>query len=176
MGRHSAVMNLCSSFSLLIGFSLVRTAVAADYPVTVLQDAPLVYYRFSDLPAADTAWNSGSAGAAVQGLYTGTVTHLEPGAVVASGRVAAKFEGTGGRVAAPFHAALNPPAATPFTIEAWVKPTIEGAGNAQCPLFNRHSDGNRQGWVFFQRPSAQGFNFRMYNGAGSAQSVDITGG
>jgi hypothetical protein len=66
-----------------------------------------------------------------------------------------------------------------FTIEAWLRPTIEGAGNAQSPLFNRDPDDNvvnRAGWDFFQRDSGTGWNFRMFNGSGSDKVFDITGG
>jgi hypothetical protein len=74
---------------------------------------------------------------------------------------------------------LNPGGS--FTIEAWLKPTVEGQGNAQCPLHNRAATGldgagDRSGWDFFQRNSSVGWNFRMFNGSGSGKVFDITGG
>ena len=159
-------------------------ASASDYSTTILQDNPLAYYRLADTPPVDVATNSGSLGAAGNGIYFGA-GHRTNGVLVADPNAAASFDGTGVRVAVPFNAALNPAAAQPFTIEAWILPTIEGLNNAQAALFNRHSSGNRQGWVLFQRSSASGgnpngtgygFNFRMYNQNGSSQSIDITGG
>ena len=43
-------------------------------------------------------------------------------------------------------------------------------------MSNRVAAGNRSGWVFFQRDAATGWNFRMYNGVGSALGWDLTGG
>ncbi len=163
------------ALALLLTFG-TGVARAVDYPNEVLADNPLVYYRLNDPVPAETALNTGSAGAAANGSYLNGVLHRQPGALAGDGAAGAGFPGGGARVAIPFTPALNPPASSPFTIEAWVKPTIEGAGNAQCPLFNRHTAGNRQGWVFFQRTSGVGYNFRMYNQNGSTQSVDITGG
>jgi hypothetical protein len=167
----SPVLTTLASLTIFAG-----VARAADYPKEILADNPLLYYRFNDPAPVDAAFNRGIAGLSANGAYLGGVTHRVPGALAGSGSGAAEYLGNGGRTSVPFIPELNPPAASPFTIEAWVKPTIEGAGNAQCPLFNRHSTGNRQGWVFFQRPSAQGFNFRMYDQNGSTQSVDLTGG
>jgi hypothetical protein len=168
----------CLHSSLIVALSavlLVSAAHAADYRSTVLSDNPVAYYRLGDVPPADVAKNTGTLGAAGNGTYIGA-GHRAVGALAGNGNAAASFDGSGARVAVPFNAALNPSASNPFTIEAWVMPTIDGLANAQAPLFNRHSAGNRQGWVFFQRGSGTGFNFRMYNENGSSQSVDITGG
>lgn len=155
---------------------LAATARGDDYSTAVLADHPLSYYRLGDPPTVlSIARNAGSLGAAANGTHIGA-THGYGGAIAGSVNGSTYYDGTGARTVVPFTAALNPPAAQPFTIEAWMKPTIDGLGNAQAPLFNRHSAGNRQGWAFFQRSSATGFNFRMYNENGSAQSVDITGG
>jgi len=74
---------------------------------------------------------------------------------------------------------LNP--AGSLTIEAWVKPAINGVGNAQCPLHNRaatRGDGNGDlsGWDFYQRDSSVGWNFEMFNGVGGNNVFNITGG
>jgi len=159
-------------------WSGAEAARATDnYAAVVFNDHPLAYYRLADAPPPDVASNTGSLGTAGNGVYIGA-GHRVAGALVADPNAAASFDGSGARVAVPFTSALNPPASQPFTVEAWVQPTIDGQGNAQSPLFNRHSPsgGNRQGWVFFQRASATGFNFRMYNQNGSSQSVDLTGG
>ncbi|HTI99068.1 MAG TPA: LamG domain-containing protein [Dongiaceae bacterium] len=156
--------------------SAAGTARATDsYSAAVLNDHPLALYRLNDVAPPDVATNSGSLGATGNGSYVGA-GHRANGALAADSDAAASFDGTGGRVMVPFAPALNPPASHPFSIEAWIMPTIDGLGNAQAPLFNRHSQGNRQGWVFFQRAADTGFNFRMYNENGGTQSIDITGG
>lgn len=66
-----------------------------------------------------------------------------------------------------------------FSVEVWLKPAQEGAGNAQSPLYNRDPNDaspNRAGWDFFQRNSATGWNFRMFNGVGHGTVFDLTGG
>ncbi|HSU53877.1 MAG TPA: LamG domain-containing protein, partial [Candidatus Dormibacteraeota bacterium] len=76
-----------------------------------------------------------------------------------------------------FNGTLNTPAS--FTVEAWLRPTIEGAGNAQSPFFNRDPDDNfpnRAGWDFFQRNSGTGWNWRLFNGNSHDKVFDITGG
>jgi hypothetical protein len=163
----------CLAAALLSAAAVAR---ASDYSAAVAADNPLAYYRLGDAPTTlSTARNAGLLGAAANGTHIGA-THGAFGAIVGSANGSAYYDGSGARTVVPYLAALNPPASQPFTIEAWVKPTIDGLGNAQAPLFNRHSSGNRQGWVFFQRSSGTGFNFRMYNENGSSQSVDITGG
>jgi len=151
-------------------------ASAGDYSSAVLADGPAAYYRLGDPAAAlPAARNSGSLGAGGDGVHLGARRGVG-GAIAGSANGSAYYDGSGARTVIPYTAALNPPATQPFTIEAWVKPGIDGLGNAQAPLFNRRSTNPRQGWVFFQRPSGTGFTFRMYNENGSSQSVDITGG
>jgi hypothetical protein len=163
----------CVVFGLLSAAAVAR---ASDYSAIVAADQPLAYYRLGDAPTTlTTARNAGSLGAAAYGTHIGA-THGAFGAIVGCANGCAYYDGSGVRTVVPYTAALNPPASQPFTIEAWVEPTIDGLGNAQAPLFSRHSAGNRQGWVFFQRSSGTGFNFRMYNQNGSVPSVDITGG
>ena len=88
----------------------------ADYPASVLADGPLVYYRLNEsitTPTYDTATNSGSLGAAGNGLYD-SATHLAAGAIVAQpGNSAVSFPGVG-RMFVPFQAGLN--VAGPFTL------------------------------------------------------------
>jgi hypothetical protein len=154
--------------------------LADSYSSAVLSDSPLAYYRLGDTAPPDIAINSGSLGATLDGSHV-NVAHRYQGALFESLSTSNHFSGTS-RSVVPYHPALNPPASQSFTIEAWLKPTIEGQGNAQAPLFNRHSNGNRQGWVFFQRASAGGtdlgsgfgWNFRMYNENGGNTSINIT--
>ncbi len=68
-----------------------------------------------------------------------------------------------------------------FTIEAWLRPTLDGAGNAQSPLFNTDPNATittkAEGWDFYQRESATGWNFNLYNGDIASSTVfSVTGG
>jgi hypothetical protein len=123
---------------------------------------------------AAVSTNTGSLGAAANGINNGTVTS-GPGAVTAGGDLAAVFDGVAGsNTTIPFQPGLNPAAASPFTVEFWARPTA--SDNDDAPVSNRVSAGNRSGWVFFQRDAATGWNFRMYNGNGSGLGWDLTGG
>jgi hypothetical protein len=124
--------------------------------------------------AATISPNTGSLGAPANGSNADTVT-FGPGAVSAGGDQAAVYDGvTGTKTTVPFQPALNPPSASPFTVEFWAKPVA--SDNDDAPVSNRISSGNRSGWVFFQRAPAVGWNLRMYSGAGSALGIDLTGG
>ncbi|MGC3957785.1 MAG: LamG domain-containing protein [Verrucomicrobiota bacterium] len=156
------------------------------YHNTVTNDRPLVYYRLNETTSlvASAATNSGSLGDAGNGVYTLGVAHQVAGAIVGDSDTAAKFsalnpnsDNGGVPVIVPYNAAFNP--AGSFTVEAWLRPTINGNGNAQAPLFNRDASDalpNRVGWDFFQRDSSVGWNFRMFNGNGTARVFNITGG
>jgi hypothetical protein len=125
------------------------------------------------------ARNSGSLGALGDGTHSANVTLNTPGAVAAGGDLSVGYFGISGstapRTTVPYLSALNPPASSPFTVEFWANPEAEDL-TGPCPLFNRISDGNRSGWVFFQRGSTIGWNFRMYDGNGTNLGVDLTGG
>jgi hypothetical protein len=126
--------------------------------------------------AADAAvsHNTGSLGAAASGINADSVSS-GPGAVSAGDDSSAVYTGaTGSNTIVAFNPALNPPAASPFTVEFWARPTA--SDNDDAPVSNRVAAGDRSGWVFFQRAAATGWNFRMYSGAGSALGWDLTGG
>ena len=160
----------------MIAALLTPLAVADPYSSAVLSDSPLAYYALGNATPTDVAVNSGSLGAALNGTHI-NVQHGSLGALVATPNTAALYNGTA-RTVIPHTAALNPPASQSFTIEAWVKPSVDDlTPDGRAPIFNRHSAGNRQGWVFFQRSdTSAGWNFRMYNENGSTQSINITGG
>lgn len=131
----------------------------------------------TSVTASTVAYNTGSLGAAANGTNADPVT-FGPGAVAAGGDQAAIYNGAGGtNTSIPFQSGLNPAAVNPFTIEFWANPTT-GDGD-DSPVSNRISSGNRSGWAFFQRRDTDpipGWNFRMYNGVGSALGWDLTGG
>lgn len=124
---------------------------------------------------AGTSPNTGSLGSAADGTDSATVTN-GVGVVTAGGTdKSAVYTGVAGSSTnVPYQASLNPGAFSPFSIEFWGNPT--GSDNDDAPVSNRVSAGNRSGWVFFQRAAGTGWNFRMYNGVGSALGWDLTGG
>src|SRR6185295_1663977 len=122
---------------------------AADYPNAILADGPLAYYRFGEnvtAPTFDTIVNSGTLGAAVNGVYPGSVTHPVAGILPANG--AASANGTILSVA--YNAGLNPVGS--FTIEGWLKPTVtNGVGVLTCALASIHAAAPaRTGWLLYQ--------------------------
>ncbi|MDB5322745.1 MAG: fibronectin type repeat, repeat and LamG-like domain protein [Phycisphaerales bacterium] len=146
------------------GISFVCSAIAAAW-LMVSSGAAL---------ATTTSLNTGSLGAAANGVNADPVT-FTTGVVTAGSDSAAVYNNTTGvNTTVPFLSALNPSTASPFSIEFWARPTA--SDNDDAPVANRVSAGNRSGWVFFQRDAATGWNFRMYNGSGSAVSTDLTGG
>ncbi len=163
---------------------LTPVAYADSYATAVAADSPLAYFPLGIPAPPDDAINSGSAGAALNGSHI-NVQHQVPGALVADSNPSNAYNGSS-RTLIPYSADLNPPASGDFTVEAWLRPDIEGLGNAQAPLFNRQSPpgGPRHGWAVFQRASGAvsepsngyGWNLRMYNGIDESTSVDITGG
>ena len=154
---------------------LLPTALHGEnYSSSVLADGPLAYYRFNDPARSVGVHNEGSLGAAGNGSSLNS--HPVGGALAGSTDAAAFYNGTGARTLVPFQQDINPPAGQSFTIEAWFMVTKEVSDSpGPCPLFNRLSSGNRQGWVFFQRSPTTGWNFRMYHGVGSDVGVSVTG-
>src|SRR5688572_16160531 len=159
---------------LLCSLALTATsaAFAATFPDAILADGPLAYYRMGEsvaVPTFDTIVNSGSLGAAGNGIYSGTVTHPVVGILPANG--AASANGT--ILSVPYNAALNPAGA--FTIEGWFKPNVaNGAGVLTCALSSMRAASPRTGWLLYQ--SDTGWNFRMYNGVDANTTISITGG
>ena len=125
--------------------------------------------------AASLSFNSGSLGAIADGTDATGVT-FGPGAVAAGGDMAAVYPESGTVVTTvPWQSGLNPSASSPFTIEFWAFPT--DGDNDDAPVSNRvATQTNRSGWVFFQRPAAEGWNFRAFDGVGSNVGWDLTGG
>lgn len=123
--------------------------------------------------AATVSPNTGSLGSSADGTNADGVT-TGPGAVTAGDDLAVVYPGAfGENTIVPFRPALNPASTSPFTIEFWAQPTA--TDNDDAPVSNRvATTTDRSGWVFFQR--ADGWNFRTYNGSGSAVGWDLTGG
>jgi hypothetical protein len=123
--------------------------------------------------AAAVSFNSGSLGASANGTDAVGVTY-GAGAVASGGDQAAYYSGAGINTVVPFNGGINPASASPFSIEFWAFPT--SWDNDDAPVANRVSASPRSGWAFFQRGETEGWNLRMYNGAGSDYGWDLTGG
>lgn len=126
----------------------------------------------SSASAATTSYNSGSLGAVANGTNSNGVTLNLPGVLAAPGDLAVGYSAA--NTVVPYNATLNPSAASPFTIEFWANPS--GSDNDDAVVSNRTAGSTRAGWVFYQRAAATGWDFRMYNGLGSAAGHDLTGG
>ncbi len=156
---------------------------ADGYGNAVLVDSPLAFYRLGDSLESASAINRIAGSPIGDGSHI-SVTHGVPGIPIEKANPATNYSGRS-RTIIPHTPDLNPPPGQSFTIEAWLRPTEEGSLTAgQAPLYNRKTEGNRQGWVFFQRgsiadttnPDGQGFNFRMYNENSGSSSINLYGG
>lgn len=126
--------------------------------------------------AQTTSFNSGSLGAAGNAINSAGVTLDLPGALAAGNDKAVGYSG-GANTTLAFNSALNPASSSPFTVEFWFNPANDpGDGPGPSPVFNRVSEGNRSGWVFFQRSATTGMNFNMYSGNQSEVGFNLTGG
>ncbi len=166
-----------------------NAARATSYSALVQSHSPSVYLRLGEIaPGADAAVNVGDLRAAGNGAYTPEARHPAPSALAGrgdDGSAAFHSRNTVSQnvpLSIPFSEANNPNAGTPFTFEAWLKPTRDQQGG-QAPVNNRMVGGTgRTGWVIFQRnpnltyPSSEGhgWNFRMYSGNGSGGQDVLT--
>lgn len=135
---------------------------------------PFLLVVAGTLQATTVSYNTGSLGSAADGTNADSVTFVD-GVVATGGDQTASYDGLGGtNTVIPFQPGLNPPSASPFTIEFWASPT--NSDNDDAPVSNRVASGDRSGWAFFQRDANTGWNFRMYDGVGSNLGWDLTGG
>jgi hypothetical protein len=124
--------------------------------------------------APSTSYNTGTLGTAGDGANSTGVVIDQPGAISTYPDYSSTYASPD-NTTVPFRPELNPIASSPFTIEFWAKPTA--SDNDDAPVSNRLGGSvNRTGWVFFQRAAGTGWNFRMYNGNGTALGWDLTGG
>jgi hypothetical protein len=128
---------------------LTSTAVSADhftygaaassaYRTAVLGDSPVSYWRL-DEASGTTAVDQMSANG---GVYEGSPTLSQPGALFGDTDTSTGFNGTSQDAAVPYSAALNTGA---FSVEAWLYPT-GGAGTYRGLMASRAYP---QGWVLY---------------------------
>lgn len=155
---------ISSHFSNGVGIELTSV-----YTSLVSDKSPSLYLRLEEFsPSLAVAENLGSLGEGADGIHTPGLKHQVPGAIRASEDTAAgyhlivKENSDGGYpTILPFDPELN---TSEFSVEAWLRPTIAGNQNAQCPLYNYDpAQMKRSGWVLWQRAPSAGWNFRAYN-------------
>ncbi|HWY30515.1 MAG TPA: LamG domain-containing protein, partial [Candidatus Acidoferrum sp.] len=174
-------------FAIVAPVLMFVATARADYQSTVLADKPLAYYPLNESRpwTPNVATNSGSLGAAGNAVsFAGEVFNV-PGAIAGDSDTAIRFTAIdvnsidgGVPTVIPYIAALN--TSSSFTVEAWLRPTEEGANNAQCPLFNCQASTEDFGWDCYQRASTagtgqQGFEFYMNDNNGNRVG-DAVGG
>lgn len=150
----------------------VLTPGAYDGAVASLK--PLSYVRLNETgaPTLETAANAGSLGATGTGLYRLGATHPVAGALAAGTGTAAQFNGTSSHVLVPYSGMLH---AGTFTFETWVKPGAALTGTTlTTPISGGDFASPRAGWLVYQ--TATNWNLRLYNQAGTATSLEISGG
>jgi len=179
-------------YKALLTIGLTACAISgarADYQSTVLADGPKAYYRLNDDTSRSLVnLNSGTLGAVgngtndLSGVFGGAV-HPFPGAIAGDPDRAEFYDYTT-RTEIPFNAVLNPANNKPFTVEAWLYPATDQANVGMGALCNRWtSNGNRQGWVMYQRASntnnagyagnGLGWEFRMYDDLSTSTRLDV---
>lgn len=176
----SGTQNLTAGGNFLVSTGLDANSATPGPMVLVIKrlsgiedDLAVDDIDFNEFGFETKSYNTGSLGTAADGLNTADVVLDQPGAVKAAGDFSSTYS-AGARTTLPWQDGLNPASNQPFTIEFWARPTA--TDNDDAPVFNRVSDGNRSGWVFFQRDAATGWNLRMYDGTGSNVGWDLTGG
>jgi len=153
-----------------IGFETGQNEFGSTYDADVLAEAPLGYWRLNEATTNSTpAANAGTLGTAVNGTFYSGVAAAQAGPRpasypgFASTNLAVRFNGTSGRIDAPYHASLNPNG--PFTVEFWARPTAT-PGTVACPLSSqRFVNARRDGYLFYQNSSGQ-WEFRLGNANG----------
>jgi hypothetical protein len=160
------------------------SALASDYPTTVLSHNPLAYWRFDETAAApplNIISNYGSLGRVGDGRVILDVGKGEAGVVGSSIRLnnpGVTIGHCGSKVDVPFNSAISRNA--PFTIEFWAKPNALPASDATgiCPITcldpNWYGGANRTGWLFYVNNTGR-WNFRLGLTSGYAANVLGTG-
>ncbi len=140
----------------------VKVPTPGSYEAVVAQTKPLVWFRASetDVPLIVTgsAANTGSSGAAADGVAKFYTSFQQPGALVGDANKSASFAGAQA-IDVPFDAALN---TADFTVEVWAK-TATIANGARSPLYNRGA-ALGDGWLFFANNGSPVWTFRTYTG------------
>ena len=130
-------------------------------------------------PPVDSAVNSGTEGAALNGTYANIPTRGTPGALAGDSDAAVTLNGSTQSVSIPYSAQLN---TTVFSAEIWAKPATTLAANGAQAILSSGEPvaAARKGWVVYCFGTATGniWSFRPYaaNGTntvnGTANGID----
>jgi Concanavalin A-like lectin/glucanases superfamily len=122
------------------------------YAEAVLHDQPIGYWRFSASSPVTAIDLAGQA----PGLYTGNAAPTAIGALPLEDDRAVALDGTGDYV--DMGARFGFPGTQAFTIEAWVKPDMNGVYNGLVSKDDESAGGNtRIGYHMYTQASAFGF-------------------
>ena len=157
--------------TLLLAFSGLLT-LGADYATTVLNFAPLAYWRFNEAaasPALNKTTNSSSMGSILDGYVVADAMLGQPGIVGNSVLVTNSGSAPGycsSKIDIPFNAALNKDGA--FSIEFWMNPNSLGDPNGMAVLssmMNEPVSSARSGYVVYVNAAGR-IEFRQGNSLG----------
>ena len=127
-------------------------APRSAYAEAVLQDQPIGYWRFSASSPVTAMDLAGQA----PGLYTGDAAPTAIGALLLEDDRAVALDGTGDYV--DMGARFGFPGTLAFTIEAWVKPDVNGLYNGVVSKNDESAGGNtRVGYHMYTQAGAFGF-------------------
>ena len=143
------------------GTSVCAAATAPSYHATVLADSPAAYWRFEHpSPIPD------ETGHGIDGTSSGL---LHAGALLGRGsQFSLQFDGS---AKVSYGDALDFPGASPFTLEAWVRPTtLDGTARR---IFSKES-GAGDGYLLFVNNSSFGFQRRAGGTIDSLASTGLT--
>ena len=124
--------------------NLTFTAASGSYANAVLADSPSSYWRMGETNGPLAVDSSGYNDA----TYTGSFNYGVPGAITTDPDTAVKFIGSTAPV--PYVSTLNP--VTGFTLECYVKPTVNGQ-SSKAVVGSQNRNIGRSGYVLYQ-----GFN------------------
>jgi len=142
------------------------TASPTFYRSAVLADSPSAYFRMAD--PVDTSADD-SSGANLTGAYRGGVTDGAAGPLDGA-RTAASFLGSG---SARFGDRFDFAGVAPFTLEAWVRPTVLDEGYRG--IFNKRTtvNGFPVGWSLWNN-ATYGLGLERFDGTGGKDVILAT--
>lgn len=123
---------------------LTFTAASGAYANAVLADSPSSFWRLGESSGPLAVDSSGYNDA----TYTGSFTYGVPGAITTDPNTAVQFDNS--TAPAPYSSTLNP--ATAFTLECYVKPTVNGQ-SSRAIVGSQNRNIGRSGYALYQ-----GFN------------------
>lgn len=168
------VSNSVGSVTSEVAVLTVVAPVLDSYEAAVLAHRPLAFWRFDDAvnvpPPGGSATNSGSLGTPGNGVYLGTRTMQQAGALAGDADKCVFFDGSSGKLDLAQNAALNP--SNTLTVEAWVMP-VDGYNTTRSPISSRYiPSGQGYGFLMYATAANQ-WQFRTYNGT---TAFNVTGG